>query len=405
MTSKVYTALVLLFSYAIRACSYVVPRDKNTWVFIGWHKNNEREIFSDNSKYLFLHASHMTNDIRAIWIAQDAEMANILTHRGYRSYSIYSLRGTYYSLRAGYTFMSAFLPVTHWRLSGRSKIVQLWHGGSVKGKVGLKRLGGIPVVQKIIERISLPGAFQRFDFFATYSTYSAEKFPKKNFAISDENILITGAPRHDVFFKDVPGSEIDVHEPLQKELAKMRAQEPEKIILYAPTFRRGKVSESPFSQLDLPALEKYAQEMNYFFVISLHPKYASSKWAAEGTFSRIFFCSPSYDRLPLLNQFDALITDYSSVFIDFLLLDKPTIFFAYDLEQYKKDPGIDEEFWNLIPGPRAQNMNNLLEILKQPETFTVDRKKARDIFFAHKDGEASKRIVDAILKDMEQTLT
>lgn len=402
MLSKIQTACSLLLSYIIRAFSYMFPRNKNTWIFIGWHQNNEREIFADNSKYLFLHASRMHEDVRAIWIAQDATMASILTQKGFESYPLRSLQGTYYSLRAGYTFISAFLPVQHWRLSGRSKIVQLWHGGSIKGKVGLRRLQHIPFLQKIIERISLPGVFQRFDFFTTYSSYAAQKFPKKNFNIPDSRILITGAPRHDIFFKDIPGSEIDGHVSLQVKLEEMRAHNPHKIILYAPTFRRGSISQSPFSHLDLPRLEKYAAEMNYFFVVSLHPKYASSQWAAEGTYPHIFFCSPSYDRLPLLKHFDILVTDYSSMFIDFLLLDKPTIFFAYDLEHYRKDPGIDEEFWNFIPGPRATTMTELLHTLKQPDEFATKRKRARDTFFAYIDGSASERIVNAILKDMHK---
>jgi CDP-glycerol glycerophosphotransferase (TagB/SpsB family) len=278
--------------------------------------------------------------------------------------------------------------------------VQLWHGGSVKGKVGPGRLRGVPLVQKIVERLSLPGVFQRFDFFATYSSYSAQTFPKKNFNIPTERTLITGAPRYDVFFRDVPGAEIDVHEPLREKLVEIRAEKPKKIILYAPTFRRGKASKSPFSKLDLNMLQDFAERMDYFFVISLHPKYASLKWAAEGTFSRIFFCSPSYDRLPLLRQFDMLITDYSSCFIDFLLLNKPTVFFTYDLEEYRKDPGIDEKFWNFIPGPRVETISALLHALEQPDEFIKEREQARDTFFAYKDGSASERIANAILKNM-----
>lgn len=402
MLSKVRTVFSVLFSHAIRVCSYIFPRDENVWIFIGWHRNKEREIFADNSKYLFLHASQVENDIRAIWIAQDEALADILTKKGYESYPIHSFAGRYYSLRAGYTFISAFLPLHHWRLSGGSRIVQLWHGGSVKGKVGLRRLRNMSLLRRMIERLSLPGVFQKFDFFATYSKYSAQRFPKKNFNISDEQILITGAPRHDVFFRDVPGSEIDVNATLKEKLDEMRAKKPKKIILYAPTFRRGETAKSPFSQLDFQKLEEFGVRMNYFFVVSLHPKYAGGKWAPDGTFSHIFFCTPSYDRLPLLHQFDALITDYSSCFIDFLLLDKPIIFFAYDLEEYRKDPGIDEEFWSFIPGPRAQTMPELLHALEQPDDFVAEREGARDTFFAYKDGGASERITRAILKHIRQ---
>jgi len=401
MISKIKTVFSIFFSYVIRACSYLFPRNKNIWIVIGWHKNNEREIFADNSKYFFLYASRMESGVRTIWIAQDATMANILTNKGYESYCINSVAGLYYSLRAGYTFISAFLPRVHWRLCGGSQIVQLWHGGSVKGKVGLNRLQGIPLARRIIDRLSLPGAFQRFDFFATYSAYSAQKFPKKNFNIPAERTLITGAPRHDVLFKDVPGAEIDVNEPLRDKLSEIRAGNPtSKIILYAPTFRRGAASKSPLSHLDLNKLQDFAVRMNYFFVVSLHPKYASSKWAPEGRFPNIFFCSPSYDRLPLLRQFDMLITDYSSCFIDFLLLNKPTIFFAYDLDEYRNNPGIDEEFWRFIPGPRVETMSALLRALEQPDKFAEERERARNIFFEYKDGAASERIAHVILKDM-----
>jgi CDP-glycerol glycerophosphotransferase (TagB/SpsB family) len=375
---KILTGAILLLSYAVYPFSFLFPRDKRVWAFVGWHKNKEREIFSDNSKYLFLHVANTRKDIRAIWIADDDKLARILRKRGYESYSITSLKGIYYSLRAGWTIIDAVIQLHNWRYSGGSSMIQLWHAD------GLKNL-------------ELDG--RGFRFFIASSPYIAKHFMAPSFGAPLERVRITGLPRYDIFFKNISGAEIDQHTELEEKLDAVKTKDPKKVIFYAPTFRRGKSPKAQLDHLQLEKLNDFLLKQNYFLFISLHPKFASSDWASSDR-SNIFFINPDFDKYPLLPRFDMVITDYSSTCLEFLLLDKPAIFYVYDFEEYKKDPGIPEEFWGLVPGPRVKTFEELLAALQAPDTLGAERKRVRDILFTFERGHCAEAVTREILKEI-----
>ena len=123
---RLWSGVLLFISWVVYLVSFLAPRNKRLWVFVGWHKSRERETFADNSKYLFLHVANTRKDVRAIWMAEDDKMRDILRSKGYESYNIHSLAGAYHSLRAGYTIIDALMRLPNWRYSGRSKTIQLW---------------------------------------------------------------------------------------------------------------------------------------------------------------------------------------------------------------------------------------------------------------------------------------
>ena len=342
---KLATSALLLASWIIYPLSFIVPKNPKIWIFIGWHKNKEREIFADNAKYLFLHVTHNCPDIRAVWIGADKKISALLRAAGYESWSIDSWSGIYYSLRAGYTIIDAVMKTINWRYSGGSRTVQLWHAD------GLKKLDLAPVRswshwrQVLLE----PSRLKRFGLFISSSRYMAQKFVGPSFGASENQIKITGLPRYDAFFRTEAGMAIDQHEELKQKMAAARAGGARRLIFYAPTFRRGQAADSPLRQLNLPALDQFLADRNDFLFISLHPKFSTANWRPDGELKRVFFINPDFDKYPLLPNFDLVITDYSSICLEFLLLDKPTIFYVYDLDDYRHNPGLPEEFWQLVP--------------------------------------------------------
>ena len=96
-------------------------------------------------------------------------------------------------------------------------------------------------------------------------------------------------------------------------------------------------------------------------------------------------------------NFDLVITDYSSICLEFLLLDKPTIFYVYDLDDYRHNPGLPEEFWQLVPGPRVQNFDELLGTLDKPDQEAAARQRVRQILFEFKPGQAAQNAFQAII--------
>ncbi len=381
---RVQTAVSILLSWITYTLSFLFPRSKRVWVFIGWHHNGDREVFADNSKYFFLHVAQQVGGIQPIWIAKDESLASLLRAQNYNAYSVHSLRGIYYSLRARYTFVDAFMTREHWRLSGRSTIVQLWHGK------GMKKTGhDSPYSLKSRSWFAEPNLFVQFSKLVASSPYTA-KLMASTFKKNLDDIIITGLPRNDILFRDISGAEIDRHPGLTNLLKEIPPAT--RTILYAPTFRPN--GTNPIDQLDLPELNNFFASANEHLIISLHPKFARKDSVSVVTYSHIHFIDAGYDIYPLLKQIDVLITDYSSLYVDFLLLDRPIIFFTYDLDTYKIDMGLHDDFERLTPGPHVKNHKELINVLKTNDTYREKRAAVKKELFTYSDGNASARLFE-----------
>jgi hypothetical protein len=87
---------------------------------------------ADNTKYLYLHTKHHCPDVKVVWLAKDAKLANLLRSHGYPSYAELSVMGMWCALRAGSTFIDAYLQPQNFRFSGGTRLVQLLHGKGMK---------------------------------------------------------------------------------------------------------------------------------------------------------------------------------------------------------------------------------------------------------------------------------
>ena len=105
-----------------------------------------------------------------------------------------------------------------------------------------------------------------------------------------------------------------------------------------------------------------------------------------------------------MNGVDLLITDYSSVYFDYLLLDRPIIFVPVDLEEYRKTRGFllePYDYWT--PGKKALNQKDLQNMILQ--SFIKDdnverRNELKNIVHYYQDGNSSERVwnlIDRIL--------
>jgi len=385
---KIYTFLKIILGWIVYGISFLFPRDKKLWVFIGWHKGKEREIFADNSKYLYLYSFNNLKDKKIFWLGKDKKITSILNQNGLPALYQNSIMGIFYSLRAGYTFIDGYMYPGNWRFSGGSKIMQLWHGK------GMKKAGyGTPYSLPRYNRFLSPQLFVKY-FFTIASSKKTAEMMSSAFRVPKDKVLISGLPRNDVLFKKIKGAEIDVNNTLEEKLKKINGKK----ILYAPTFRPD--GSNPLEQIDFDALNKILTDKNFYFFVQLHPKFAAKKYGNKN-FGNIIFVDAGYDIYPLLNNFDAMITDYSSLYVDFLLLNRPLIFFIYDLEKYKKEMGLYENFENLTPGPHAKNFSELLNAIDnfEKDSWKQKRQEARKELFTFIDGGASQRIINAIVQE------
>ena len=83
----------------------------------------------------------------------------------------------------------------------------------------------------------------------------------------------------------------------------------------------------------------------------------------------------------MLDIFDCLITDYSSIYIDYLLTGNPVIFLPYDREEYLAGRGMNFDYDEVTPGPKPQTMDNFLRCLSaEQDSWEEERKRVNGLF-------------------------
>jgi CDP-glycerol glycerophosphotransferase (TagB/SpsB family) len=113
-------------------------------------------------------------------------------------------------------------------------------------------------------------------------------------------------------------------------------------------------------------------------------------------------CEIEQDIYTIINQFDILITDYSSIYFDFLLADKPIIFAPFDYEEYiTKDRELYYNYNEVTPGPKCRNWDEVLDWIvkfkENPKLFKEEREKIKKMFHKYQDGKNCERVFNEIL--------
>ena len=373
-----------------------MPRNKNIWIHTGWRKTPERETFGDNAKYFFLYIQQHKPNIRSIWIAQDKKMRDLLRAHGYSSYTLDSFMGTYLSLRAGVTIVDSNLRVANWRLSGRSIYIQLWHGKS------FKKMGKISPYGSTYNKFLSPNLFVTYAYIVAAS-HLLGKYLLQGFEHKKKHLLISSLPRYDVFFNDIPGSDIDEDTQLSQKIDQDKKAGYESVAFYAPTYRPD--GSNPLEHLDLTMLSDALSVSNTKCYISLHPKCYNKDWKKPDGYQHIEFIQTVLDIYPIFKKFSVIITDYSSMAIDALLCNVPSVIYAYDESTYRVSMGIHDELWDAFPAHKTHTMPELCKILKEKNyAWNTSFQQTKEKFFTfsslhgYNEQASSKRVYEAIEK-------
>jgi len=167
-------------------------------------------------------------------------------------------------------------------------------------------------------------------------------------------MALTGYPRNDALFGTVPGEEVGT---AAAALARIRdLADRRKLVCYLPTFREW-TDESAADRLDLPALDSFLAERDATLVVKTHPR---DHLDPPSDLAHVVALPEKTDIYPFLRHADALVTDYSSVYFDYLLLDRPIVFYADDLAAYRARRGFYFDYESVTPGPVADSFEELL---------------------------------------------
>jgi CDP-glycerol glycerophosphotransferase (TagB/SpsB family) len=391
-----YTAMLPLYWL-----SFVIPKDKNLWVFGAWFG----ERYADNSKYLFEYVNKHHPEIKAIWLTKDEETLKLLRKKGFRVYKTYSLKGFYFSLRAKVGIISSGIRDINLFTTGRMKIVQLWHGIPLK-KIMYDDTLSFKRPNKLLLFL-FPFLKRGLDCSHSLLIATSEEVQKRissAFRVSSENVKVTGYPRNDSFFQNFI-EETELTEKLLYFKSKGK-----RLAIYMPTHRKeGEIDISRFLFSNIEFIDKELEKLDCILLVKLHYYHAhESLRLRKKKFSNIIILdnnSINQDVYTILKLMDVLVTDYSSVYFDYLLLDRPIIFAPFDLEDYlKKDREFYYDYDKVTPGPKARNWDEVLIYLKEaiedPEKYRKEREKIKNIFHKYQDGNSSERVFNEIIKSM-----
>lgn len=344
----------LLFTACLEHFGQIRP-DSHIWLF----SSTDNSHYNYNSRYLFEYVKENLPEITPLFVINDPELRNSLSSKYGKQYftETESIQGIRQALSAGVWFTSAGLPAYGTGLHKKRLIINLWHG------VPLKKIALLDPNLKKAARIYFKKIFS--ENYTCILTTSHELIPlmARSFAVSEDKIKVWGQPRNDGLFQKNDCREI---------LGQLFPDLPEytKTVLYAPTFRDyGQVQLFPFKDFDQEQLEAFLDEKNMLLFIRTHVAEQGSAAPYLGKRIRFLGNEQAEDVTGILNIFDCLITDYSSIYIDYLLTDKPMIFLPYDRQQYLDGRGMNFDYDDVTPGPKPETFNDFLDALSPKEDF------------------------------------
>lgn len=286
-----------------------------------------------------------------------------------------------------YVFLNDnFFPLAFMNFKSDTKVIQLWHAPGAS-----KKFGGSVASPDEIEMLLKIG--ENTDYLIS-SSKNIEDYYSEAFQIDKEKIKALGLPRLDYYFENH-----DLNKIKSDFCKKYNVESNKKIILYAPTFRDEKKYNNVLNFLDLKKFNDVLGD-EYILALRLHPKIMDFYDDAIESSENYIDCSnyPSEQELMMIS--DVLITDYSSIMIEFAILDKPILFFVYDLDNYlTTERGFYYDFKKTVPGKLVYNSDELIDAINN-EDFDKDKmtsfvKTQFDVI----DGKSSKRVVDFLLNN------
>lgn len=374
-----------------------VHRRSNRWIF-GTYKN----AFNDNSKYLFIHVVENHPEIDAIWITGDPQVRDMIRSAGGKAFLRWSLQGIVAGLTGRYWFFSAYVTDINYYCSRNATLVNLWHGIPLK-KIEFDIEHG-PLADQyqrssfIARSVIRPWVFRRPDYvLSTSERVSVESFASA-FRIKPDQCMNLGYPRTDGFFKaaDDRLNSVNRWDPpaTQKLIDKISGYS--RCLIYMPTFRDANPNFIYSSGWALPTLNAALKQENILLLLKLHVATPQDGLQNAGNLSNIHLMKSTEDAYRVLPLTSGLITDYSSILFDYLLLDKPIYYYPFDRKEYETDSrGFYHAYESCTAGRYIKSLLELADpsLTDDDNNYTDARRILRERFFANADAHASERIV------------
>lgn len=380
--------------------SGLIPRREDLWVFGSWGGHR----FADNSASFFLYCQrNLDPSIRLVWISRDGEIVRKLQADGWEAHSAWSLRGLAASLRASVYFFDNFVKDINFWTSRSARKVNLWSGIPLKAverdidnpRSRYYRLFHGTAPERVFLSMMMPWHVERPDLILATSEQMLE-ITCRAFDLREDAVAITGYPRNDVLFDGPPAGSAPTRDwPASFHRA---YEERRFIFFYLPTYRD---SGKAFVDVDWRAVDEVMERMNASFFLKLHP---DDRGSFDASGDHIHHLPQKIDIYELLAVADALVSDYSSIIFDFMMLERPIVHYLPDLEEYRASSrSLIFDPVEISVGPVCRTGSELATSLEAvasgAEASPDDQARWQAIrkrVNRHSDGASSRRVLDAV---------
>ena len=351
----------------IRGILVSVPKNSHKAIF------ESHSDFTDNSRALYEKMKGYAN-YKFIWFVDHPE--NFKNTKNTKFLNInkkHNIVNLYHILTSKYIFFThRSFPLQNYK---KQYVVNLTHGVGIKDCVG-----------------KLP---RDFNYILT-GNEGFKEATVKSYQCETATMLSLGYPRNDLLYEK------------SHEVEKLVSGY-DKFLLWLPTYRHHKNDSVDttmfehqtfplFKDSELKELNKTLKEKNYLLVLKLHPAQKVEDHTMFDFSNIKILENTDLDRLNiefyhLLGRADTILTDYSSVGNDYLLLNRPIGYVITDVEEYQSSRGFLFENCEKI-FTKEDFYKYLEDFSKNKDTYQDMRKKVCDFYWKYQDGKNCERILN-----------
>lgn len=372
-------------------------RDMNVWLFGSWFGQK----YSDNSRAMYEYLLANEPDITPMWITRNPKVYDRLKSMGRPVQMADSAEGISWCRKAGVVFVTTTPDEMNSRYLNGARFVWLWHGMPLK-QIMADEAKFLKGKQSLFKRFKVrlnhflfpydncvphDWVMNSADFFCPFFASA--------FEVPESQVWTDGYPRNDALFEEG-------HEDI---IRRYREKYPTaKFIIYMPTHRVNALKGTPFNGFegfgfDADRFNRVLEEQDYVFFNKGHffDSGAGVKVSGERF---VNVTDDDYDNLySFVKDMDLLITDFSSIYFDYIMLGKPIVTAPFDYDDYLKNERplyFDYSRWGAA---RANNWDELFAILENRSYREPDRSEM-ELFHNNLDGNSCKRITEHLRSEL-----
>ena len=350
--------------------SSLIPVKKDLVIFTG----TSISTYNENSRYLYEYLVK-NQELSPVWMTNSTIVYNYLDNKKYPVVWHKSFLGLWHYMRAGVVIATGMSYPSLLKFVG-NKTVKIWigHGVGVKGTNSADS-GPFKSSLQLVKKMHM------FDYVNFTSKHVSLYQGKLQYLLPKHKIIVLGYPRCDNLLDKRHTDKAHTKKSILKRF-NYEIHGNEKFILYSPTWRPKQNSFTfPLSKIDnfnFLEFDSWLNENDIYFLISVHPsEFGNLKDFSNCNNIRYLPQDHLIDITQLLPEIDLLITDYSSISADYMLMNRPVIYVMPDYDYYFNENGLLEDIRLSLPGIEVKNMfelkSSIIRSLKNPGEMQSSR--------------------------------